>query len=538
MLNKFVASLLFAVSPIAAFAEAVELRSSDGFISVVGEVVDFNGAMLSVDTSVGRVSVPASEVGCYGAACAALLSSNGFGLSATDLDGVYGDEGGTPVAVTASSAQEMTAANRSVSFAQADLSGLFETVAGAFAVAGEMASLTDLSNPGIVSLQDEAGTQSATLSVSEDPNAGDIQIAITPLTGSADMQYPAAGAWALTGQPSYQMLGLKALAVIVPGNIAIDSISVRDLAGIYAGEITNWSELGGPSAKILPLQLPEGAGARRDLNRIVMAPEGKQISPRILTMADERSIVASVNQFPGSIAVVSFDSIGADNVTLAVSGSCGLSVTPSEFNVISGDYPLLRPVFANHRVPANIPLLRELFEFASGNVTQALLARDGYVKQGAITQDEVDRNLRLNLLLNASMDEAERATAAQMFQDIFPAERLSSTMFGGPTSGPEGAWNRAMFRQLADVLKSGSYAGREVLFVGFASSANGPADAVDISRKAAEDMNTAFAQYAPDIAQDDTLKFASRGFGNIAPAACYGGQVKGNAHSRVEVWVR
>lgn len=529
MPKKMTAFLFGMMVPAAVLAEPVELRSTDGFITVEGEVVGFNGVMLVVETTVGAVSIPASEVACYGAACTELISSNDFGLSESDLQGVFS---GVDVPSNLVPADDLT-----VTFGRPDFDVLFNRLAEAFAGADETSVVTDLTTAGVVRLQDAAGTEAVALTVNPESTAGDLNIMTVSTNGAGDLQYSASVDWALSQRPTHQLLGLKAFAVIVPGNITVDGITVEELAGIYAGEITNWSELGGQDTRILPLQLPAGATTRQDLIRTVMEPMGKTIADNILTMADEASISASVNQFPGSISVIDFDRL-ADNTTLGISGSCGVSVAPTPFNIASGDYPLLRPIMASYAQPSTRPLVQEFFDFAASEVVQGLIDQDGYINQTAVVQPELNKNLRLNALLNADLGDDERLAAVQMFQDLFPAERLSPTLQGGPTSGPEGAWNRAMFRQLKDLLKTEAYTGREILFVGFATSANGPEAAISISREAASEVRTAFAEYAPEMVLNNGLRLATRGFGSIAPATCYAGQISINAFSRVEVWVR
>ncbi len=54
-----------------AIAEPVVLVSTDGFISVEGELMDFDDNFYLVKTSVGEVRIPVSDVRCEGAACPA-----------------------------------------------------------------------------------------------------------------------------------------------------------------------------------------------------------------------------------------------------------------------------------------------------------------------------------------------------------------------------------------------------------------------------------------------------------------------------------
>lgn len=533
MKDKLTVFALGMLLPAAALAEPVALRSTDGFITVEGEVTGFNGVMLTVQTTVGPVSVPASEVACFGAYCTELFSNNDFGLSESDVQGVFAGEEGTSLAMASVTGQmdDLT-----VTFAGPDSADLYDSLAAAFAGSDATSVITDLSSTGVVRLQDDS--TAIALTAGAEDTGGDLQIATVSMNGAADLQYPTSSGWALTQQPTHQLLGLKAFAVIVPGNVTVDSITAEDLAGIYAGEITNWSELGGQDTQILPLQLPAGASTRQDLIRTVMEPLGKTIADNILTMADERSISASVNQFPGSISVIDFDSL-SDNTILPVSGACGVGVAPTPFNIASGDYPLLRPVMASHGQQTNAPPVRAFFDFAASGAVQDRIGQAGYISQRAMLQPELDKNTRLNTLLNADLGDEERLAAVQMFQDLFPpADRLSPTFQGGPTSGPEGAWNRAMFRHLKELLETESYAGKEVIFVGFATSANGPEAAISISREAAEAVRSAFTEYAPETVLNNGLQLTTRGFGGVAPATCYAGQVSINAYSRVEVWVR
>lgn len=537
MQYKLTAFTLGMLLPAAAFAEPVALRSTDGFITVEGEVTGFNGVMLTVQTSVGSVSVPASEVACYGAYCAELFSSNDFGLSESDVQGVFAGEDATSVAAAVAPTATGSTDNLTVTFARPDLADLYDSLAVAFAGADDVSVVTDLSDTGVVRLQGADDNAAIALTVAEDGAEGDFNIATVSMNGAGDLQYPTPVGWATTQQPSHQMLGLKAFAVIVPGNISVGSITIEELAGIYAGEITNWSELGGQDTRILPLQLPAGAPTREDLISTVMEPQGKTIADSVLTMADETSISASVNQFPGSISVIDFDNL-SDSNTLPISGACGVGVAPTTFNIASGDYPLLRPVMANYGQAISIPAVREFFDFAASGAAQDMTEQAGYINLMAGMQPEFDKNRRLNTLLNADLGDEERPAAVQMFQDLFPAERLSPSFQGGPTSGPEGAWNRAMLRQLDALLRTDGYAGREVIFAGFATSANGPEAAINISREAADGVRAAFAEFAPETVLNNALQLSTRGFGGIAPATCYAGQVSINAYSRVEVWVR
>ncbi len=528
MLKKIATALLCTAAPAVLFAEPVELRSTDGFISVEGEIVGFNGVMLSVVTSVGLVSVPASEVVCFGAGCQTTLANNNFGLTQNDFEAVAG----TGPAVLEDREDDFV-----VSFDNPLFETLYGTLAGAFAVASQSPSTIDLTSAGRINMQNETGNEVATLTTAVPGAASDLSIGTISLQGSSRAEFSGPMGWATANQLSHQMVGLKAFAVVIAPNIGVDSVSMQQLADIYAGDIANWSELGGPDQKILPLQLPVNSLVRNELIKLVMDPAGKSIAGNVLTLADEASIASSVNQFPGSISVVSIGN-AADNVTVPVAGACGVAVRPDSFNIASGDYPLIRPVLASYDRTPNTSLLTELFDFASADMAQDLISREGFIDYTAVTQDAASKNARLSQILGGSFDDAEKSVAADMFQILFEAERMSPTMSGGAASGPEGARNRAMMHVLADALQDDSLAGREIRFVGFATSASGTQAAIDASAAAAADMQAAFLEYAGDVVSSNNLRLTSFGFGGVAPATCYEGQASNTTYSRVEVWVR
>jgi hypothetical protein len=528
MLKKFIPVLLCTAAPAALLAQQVELKSSDGFISVEGEIIGFNGVMLSIETSVGQVSVPASEVICFGSGCAITIANNNFGLTEASFDGVVSE---IVVAV------EDVSDDYVISFEAPDLNVLYRTIAGAFAVANQTGTSADLTVGGDVSLQNEAGNETATMALAEAGAASDLRVSTVSLRGSAQAVFSGPVGWATATQLPNQMVGMNAFAVVASPNVGVDAVSMDQLAAIYAGELTNWSQLGGADIAILPLQMPVNSAVRNEMIELVMEPTGKSIATNVLTMADEAGLAASVNQFVGSVSVVSVDG-AQDNKVLAVSGSCGTAVAATPFNIVSGDYPLVRPIMVTYDRTPNTSLLTELFDFAATDISQNLIEREGFISHNGIMQESAEKNARLSGLLSAPLDDIERPVAAQMFQILFEAERLSPTVSGGVSSGPESAWNRAMLRDLAELLSDAEYVGKELIIAGFGASVNGSEAAIAASAQAASEVQAAFTQFAPDLISVSKLKLSPYGFGNVSPATCYEGQVSGPSHSRVEFWVR
>ncbi|PJI93126.1 periplasmic binding family protein [Yoonia maricola] len=531
MISRIGLALLYSVAPAALVAQAVELRSGDGFINVEGEIVGYNGVMVQVETSVGVVAVPASEVICYGAGCDTVVASGDFGLTSGAFAGVEG-AAATEAVVTPSTSNAFT-----VGFSASEYAELYRIVTGAYAVTNASATNVELTSEGDLLLQNSDTGQSASLAVNADDTAPDITVGTVSLNGTAPAEYNTPAAWALGTNLSHQLLGLNTFSVIVAPNAGISEISLDDLARIFAGEITNWSEIGGADMGVLPLQLPPNSQVGAGMQRLVMEPAGKEIAENVLTLSNEAGVAASINQFPGSVSVITTAAANAD-VVVDVTGTCGIAVAPTPFNIISGDYPLVGPIMATYDVPAATPLIAEVFDFASSDVARGLLENEGFINHGAMVMDEDAKNARLSDLLSGSFDDAQRTAAAEMFQALVDADRLSSTMTGGVASGPEGAWNRAMMINLIETLQDDANNGREIVFVGHGQSAAGSAAAIDASAAAATVFAAIFESVAADTIAAGGYSVSSYGFGDVSPAACLDGQVAGSDYTRIEVWLR
>ena len=522
MISRISPILLCMTVPAALGAQQVDLRSPDEFISVEGEITGFNGVMLRVQTTVGPVSVPASEVICYGEGCLSILANNDFGLTEADLQGV--------VAVSADAAAPAAPAPASgdqtldIAFAAPAYRALFDQLAASYdsAQAGE---------GGAVVLD-----SGVTLTPADDLSAADIAVRAVPLDGEAPQAFDGPSGWSVPGASlSHQMVGLNAFTVLIAPSAGIDSITTADLARVFAGQVTNWSQIGGADMAILPLRLPAESPVQQELEAVVMAPNGLTFANSVLTMGDEAGIAASVNQFPGSVSVVTSDKAIAE-LAVPVVGTCGIAVAATPFNIVSGDYPLVRPVMAVYGGSA--PAAVGFFDFAATDAAEALVAAQGLVDFSATRQDSQTKNARVGGLMGATLDDAQRAAAGQMFQVLFSAERLSTTFYGGAVSGPEAAWNRAMMVDLLEVLAAPENAGKEVAFVGTAVSENGSEDAISRSATAATELRDAIAAAAGSQIAAAGLTLSSYGFGDVAPVTCIDNQVGGPAQTRIEVWLR
>ena len=180
-----------------------------------------------------------------------------------------------------------------------------------------------------------------------------------------------------------EQIATDALVFLVNENNPVDNITTEQLRDIYSGKITNWKELGGEDAEIVPLQRNEGAGSQALMKKLVMK--------------DTPLMEAPAEYYPGSMgdlmeAVKSYDASGnaigysvyyyAHDMEMAT----GLKllkvdgVEPNRESIASETYPHRNSYYSviAKSAEAGSPT-RILFDWLMTEDGQALLAAEGYV---------------------------------------------------------------------------------------------------------------------------------------------------------------
>lgn len=131
------------------------------------------------------------------------------------------------------------------------------------------------------------------------------------------------------------VLALDGIAVVVNPENQVNDLSIEQIASIYTGEITNWSEVGGADAEIVVIGREAGSGTRDGFESITKTSEKCQYRQELTSTGD---VITTVSQNPDAIGYTSL-SVVKDNVkALSVGG-----VAPSEETVKDGSYAIQRP---------------------------------------------------------------------------------------------------------------------------------------------------------------------------------------------------
>jgi len=138
--------------------------------------------------------------------------------------------------------------------------------------------------------------------------------------------------------PVAHVVALDGLAVIVhPGN-PVQGLSLEQVRRIYLGQITNWSEVGGPNAAIVVVSRDTNSGTYETFAHIVMQEQRMAASTE--HVGSNGAARARVQSTPGAVAYVGIGFLDRTVKAVPVDG-----VLPDKKTIVSGRYPIARPLF-------------------------------------------------------------------------------------------------------------------------------------------------------------------------------------------------
>ena len=131
------------------------------------------------------------------------------------------------------------------------------------------------------------------------------------------------------------VLAYDGIAVVVNPENPVSDLSLEQIAAIYTGQITNWSEVGGSDAEIVLIGREAGSGTRDGFESITGTTDACQYRQELTSTGD---VITTVAQNPDAIGYASLASIKDTVKAITVNG-----VMPTEATVKDGSYAIQRP---------------------------------------------------------------------------------------------------------------------------------------------------------------------------------------------------
>ena len=131
------------------------------------------------------------------------------------------------------------------------------------------------------------------------------------------------------------IFAIDGLAVIVHPDNPVTDLSTEQIAAIYTGAITNWSEVGGDDAPIAVIGREAGSGSRGAFDDI-MGIEDQVVHDQELTSGG--AVITAVATNPFAIGYSSLSAVGDTVRIVTVNG-----IPCTEATLLDGTYPIQRP---------------------------------------------------------------------------------------------------------------------------------------------------------------------------------------------------
>ena len=503
-------------APMSAMADDVVLRSTDGTINVTGELVEVSNGSYVVRTALGELSIAVSRVVCEGDACPSdnnvasdviVVGSESMGLRLMPLlMAGYADSMGAESDVVNTS-RETAVATLISDGGFGDEIGTFE-----FNALGDDAGFNAL-------LEQEAqlGMSSRRIVVDE------------------ARALRADGSESMVGQSQERIIAVDSVVVVTHADNPVQTLTVDQIRGIFSGEITNWSEVGGDDRDIQVVGYPEESSNHSFFMANMFGENVPDFLPAAIA-SDDQAASNVVFQDKYAIGYVGYAfQRGSKPVTLI--NECGLPMTPDAFSAKTEEYSLSRRMYLYNRGDTLDDQSRSFLDFASSEAADGVILKSGYIDLGIESRSQIagdGRRDTLEAALRHGTAGFEGVVMEEMVSMMDANERLSTTIYFRPGSSRIDERGESDMARLIRYLE-GEPAGTTVTFVGFTDDVG----AFDANRALSADRAAQIADEVAAMAGDSLpgITFASAGFGAIAPNACNLDDNGRAINRRVEVWI-
>ena len=131
------------------------------------------------------------------------------------------------------------------------------------------------------------------------------------------------------------VLAYDGIAIIVNTSNTVEDLTVEQIASIYKGEVTNWSEVGGADGEIVLIGREAGSGTRDGFESITGTKDACKYRQELTSTGD---VITTVSTNPDAIGYASLAALKDNVKALTVGG-----IAPTEDTVKDGSYVIQRP---------------------------------------------------------------------------------------------------------------------------------------------------------------------------------------------------
>lgn len=169
------------------------------------------------------------------------------------------------------------------------------------------------------------------------------------------------------------IVAIDGIAVVVDTANEVTGLTSEQLASIYTGEISNWSEVGGADQPIVVVGREAGSGTRGAFEELLAIEDQCAYANELDSTGAVMAMVAST---PGAIGYVSLDVLDDSVKTVAID-----DVEPTVDNIKAGSYSLSRPfvMATNGEISEQSEAVQAIFTYLASDEGRSLVESVGLI---------------------------------------------------------------------------------------------------------------------------------------------------------------
>lgn len=386
--------------------------------------------------------------------------------------------------------------------------------------------------------------------ISEGQERGRITVGLADPEKSFDSLLAGRAALVLTATPlpvgpaqrlapeSVRVIGFDGLAVIVNRSNPIadpkrsSPFSLARLARILAGEVADWSDLGGERGAIR-LHLPsEQSSLSKPFEDQIMRPQRRRAAAAATRHLSGAEIAAAVGRDRNALGIVSIGDAGP-GVPLPLGLSCGLIYQPSAFSLQTQAYPLTNRVLAYTFGQPSDPLVDEFVQYIAGTGASEAIRNAGFIDAITRVEDRQDTESWLSAALPRQETPSMRGAASVLRKLSQNHLRTTARVHFKAGSAEFGQGSTEEMELLARLLGSDEMRNRSWLLLGFADDASDWRSNVELGARRAAAVSTELQKSGLTIDRNLLVSF-----GSLGNSGCASEPVGSQLNRRVELWVK
>lgn len=313
------------------------------------------------------------------------------------------------------------------------------------------------------------------------------------------------------------VVAMDGIAVIVHPDNKIQSLSAAQIADLFSGTISNWSQIPGTGidAPVRVFARDSNSGTWDTFKGLVLKPRQLKLREDAKRFEDSHALSREVSRAPGGIGFIGLPYIKPSKA-VRVFDKGTAPVFPTLFTVATEDYLLARRLYVYVPPAVENEEARQFVRFALSDQGQEIAEKVGFIPLGvfekALTAEELE-------------------DAPKLYRQYSKgANRLSLNFRFRPGSDrPDTKALRDMDR-LMEYLGRDENRGRKLRLFGFADGRMSRKEACGLAQRRAEHLSRVFEAYG--IASDSI-----QGFCSDMPVASNAKEKTAKKNNRVEIWL-